>query len=125
MKIALLGFDTEGRSSFEFFQAQGHELEIRDQNPDIEVPAGVPAVLGDGYLDDLDRFDLMVRTAGLPPHKILEKSPGLEPKITTHINEFFKASPTKNIIGVTGTKGKGTTSALICKMLEAAGKTAY
>jgi UDP-N-acetylmuramoylalanine--D-glutamate ligase len=125
MKIALLGFDIEGRSSLEFFKARGHQVEIRDQNPDTQVPEDVPAVLGDKYLDDLDGFDLVVRTAGLPPRKILEKNPGLEPKITSHINEFFKASPTKNIIGVTGSKGKGTTSTLIYKMLQAAGKTAY
>jgi UDP-N-acetylmuramoylalanine--D-glutamate ligase len=125
MKIAILGFDVEGRSTYDYFAGQGHELTIRDQNPELQVPAGLPAVLGGNYLDDLDRFDLVVRTAGLPPGKILEKNPGLEPKITTHINQFFKATPTKNIIGVTGTKGKGTTSTLITKMLQAAGKTAY
>lgn len=125
MKIAILGFDVEGRSSFEYFKAQGHDLTICDQNPDTNVPEGVPAVLGSGYLDDLDRFDLVVRTAGLPPHKILEKNPDLGPKITTQVNEFFKAAPTKNIIGITGTKGKGTTSTLVYKMLEAAGKTVH
>jgi UDP-N-acetylmuramoylalanine--D-glutamate ligase len=122
MKIAILGYDIEGRSSYEYFASQGHELTICDQNPELEVPAGVPAVLGDNYLEGLDRFDLLVRTAGLPPSKILEQNPGVEAKITSHINQFFKASPTSNIIGVTGTKGKGTTSTLLAKMLEAAGK---
>lgn len=122
MKIALLGFDREGRASYDYFVGQGgHDIEIRDQNPDIDVPAAATSVLGQGYLDDLDKFDLVVRTAGLPPHLILDKNPDVSAKLTTHINEFFKALPTRRIIGVTGTKGKGTTSTLIAKMLEAAG----
>lgn len=122
MKIAILGYDVEGRASFDYFTAQGgHELTICDRNAEIRVPADVDSVLGDGYLDDLDRFDLLVRTAGLPPHAILEKNPGVADKITTQVNEFLKVCPTGNVIGVTGTKGKGTTSTLIARMLEAAG----
>src|SRR6185312_4011449 len=97
MKIAILGYDVEGRASYEYFKAQGHELTIYDQNLAIAIPEGVPAVLGENYLDELDRFDLLVRTAGLPPSKILEKNPAVADKITTHINEFLHACPTKNI----------------------------
>lgn len=126
MKIAILGFDVEGRASYEYFAAQGgHELTICDQNPELKVPAGAASVLGDQYLDNLDQYDLLVRTPGLPPQKILEHSPGVEAKITSQTNEFLKASPTRNLIGVTGTKGKGTTSMMITEMLKAAGKTVY
>jgi UDP-N-acetylmuramoylalanine--D-glutamate ligase len=125
MKVAIVGFDTEGRSSLEYFSRLGHDITICDQNPDIEVPHGVEAVLGETYLDDLDRFDLIVRTAGLRPQVILEKNPNVGTKLTSQTNTFFHASPTKNIIGVTGTKGKGTTSTLITKMLEAAGKHVF
>ena len=86
MKIAILGYDTEGKVSYDYFLAQGHELTICDQNPNIEVPEGAESVLGNEYLDNLDRFDLLVRTAGMPPHLILDKNPGVESKITTHIN---------------------------------------
>ena len=41
------------------------------------------------------------------------------------MNEFLRVCPTKNVIGITGTKGKGTTSTLIFQMLEAAGKDVY
>lgn len=125
MKIAIVGFATEGQTSFEYFSKQGHEVSIRDQNPDLSVPEGVNAVLGDTYLDDLDAFDLVVRTASLAPQLILEKNPGIGSKITTQINEFFKLSPTNHIIGVTGTKGKGTTSSLITNMLAASGKSVH
>lgn len=125
MNIALLGFDVEGRASYKYFTDNGDTVTICDQNADTAVPPGVNSKLGDGYLDNLDEFDLVVRTPGLHPNKILEKNPGMERKITSGTNEFFKAAPTRNIIGVTGTKGKGTTSTLIAKMLEAAGKKVF
>ncbi len=123
MNIAIVGYDTEGRVTHDYFDAQGHELTILDQKTDLAIPEGAESVLGEHYLDDLDRFDLIVRTAGLPPRLIIEKNPSVAAKITTHINEFMRVCPTRNIIGVTGTKGKGTTSTLIARMLEAAGKT--
>lgn len=122
MKVAILGYDTEGKVSYTYFAARGDEVTICDQKTDVAVPEGVDAVLGDTYLNDLDRFDLIVRTAGMPPHVILDKNPDVANKITTQVNEFLRVCPTKNIIGVTGTKGKGTTSTLISKMLEASGK---
>jgi UDP-N-acetylmuramoylalanine--D-glutamate ligase len=123
MKIAIIGFSLEGRSSYEYFKAQGgHELEIRDSNPATEIPEGVSSVLGPGYLDDLDRFDLLVRTAGLPPSLIFEKNPAVGRKITSNLNEFMKVCPTKNVIGITGTKGKGTTATMVSLMLKAADK---
>lgn len=124
MKIAIIGYDTEGRATYEFFARQGgHEITICDQKSELEVPSIADSVLGDGYLKDLDRFDLIIRTAGMHPRIILDKNPGVAQKISTHINEFFKASPTQNIIGITGTKGKGTTSSLVTHMLEVSGKT--
>ncbi len=125
MKVAIVGFDTEGRSSYKYFAAQGHDITICDQKTDIEVPKGAASSLGEHYLENLDEYDLIVRTAGLPPRAILQQNPGIDTKITTQINEFFRATPTQNIIAVTGTKGKGTTSSLIANMLDAAGKHVF
>jgi len=125
MKVAILGFDIDGKASFDYYKSQGAEITICDQKTDVEVPNGVASQLGDGYLDNLDQFDVLVRTAGMPPRVILEKNPGVAGKITSQINEFLRVCPTKNVIGVTGTKGKGTTSTLITKILEADGKHAF
>ena len=125
MNIAVIGFATEGKVSLEYFRTRGHDVTVCDRDESVEVPAGVATQLGEEYLTNLDRFDVVVRTAGMQPSVILEQNPGIESKITTAVNEFLAQCPTKNTIGVTGTKGKGTTSTLTVKMLEAAGHTVW
>lgn len=125
MHVAIIGFGLEGQSALTYWQQQSADITVCDQRSDISLPPHVHAQLGEHYLDNLDRFDLIVRSAGITPTIILEKNPGIEPKITSVINEFLRVCPTKNIIGVTGTKGKGTTSTLITQMLEAAGKDVF
>lgn len=125
MHIAIVGFATEGRISLEYYTARGHSVTVCDANPEVSVPDGIASQLGSTYLDNLDRFDVIVRTAGIHPRLILEKNPGVASKITTAVNEFLANCPTKNTIGITGTKGKGTTSTLTAKILEAAGKTVW
>ncbi len=125
-KVAVLGFDIEGKTSYEYYRGLGAEVTICDQKADLETPAGAPTQLGPTYLDGLDRFDIIVRTAGLIPSKVLAVNPpAIAGKITTQINEFLRVCPTRNVIGVTGTKGKGTTSTLITKILQAAGHDTY
>lgn len=125
MNVAIVGFETEGKLNYAYWRAKGADITICDQDPDKVIPAGVPSQLGEGYLHDLDRFDVIVRTAGLNPDLILAANANVKDKITTAVNEFLQVCPTKNVIGVTGTKGKGTTSTLIAKMLGAAGKQVY
>lgn len=128
MNVAIVGYALDGRSSCDYFLARGDSVTICDQNINLasEIPKGVVAKLGPHYLDDLDRFDLVVRTSGMSGEIILKKYPDiLDNAVTTNVNEFLRASPTKNIIGVTGTKGKGTTSTLIAKILEEADERVF
>jgi UDP-N-acetylmuramoylalanine--D-glutamate ligase len=125
MKIAILGFGLEGESSYRYFDNSDAEVVIHDQNTALELPNGYKSVLGDSYLDNLNKYDLIMRTAGIAPSLVLEKNPGIESKLTSQLNEFLGKCPSKNVVGVTGTKGKGTTSTLITRMLEASGKTVH
>lgn len=125
MKVAIIGFATEGRVSYDYFVRKGHEVTICDQNPTIAVPFDARTQLGEGYLANLHDYDLIVRSAGISPEVIIRQNPGVEPKITTAVNEFLDVCPTRHTIGVTGTKGKGTTSTLITKILEAAGMRVF
>lgn len=125
MKVAIVGFGIEGRSALPYWLERGADVTVCDKNEGAEVPPGVKTQLGADYLKDLGRFDVIVRTVGMHPKIILAENPGVKDKITTNINEFLRVCPTKNVIGVTGTKGKGTTSTLIVKMLEANGKHVF
>lgn len=125
MKIAILGFGSQGAAALEYWASPENEITVCDTNTELKLPETVQAKLGANYLQGLDEFDLIVRSPSIHPRDIYKASPGVEDKITTVTNEFFKVCPTKNIIGVTGTKGKGTTSTLITKMLEAAGKQVH
>ena len=128
MNIAILGFAGQGKSAYEYWDQPGNKITICDAKIDVVVPDGAMAHLGPDYLKHLDEFDLLVRTPALHPRDIVAANPevpNILDKVTTVTNEFFKVCPSKNIIGVTGTKGKGTASTLIAKMLEAAGKKVH
>lgn len=122
MKIAILGYGLEGQAAHDYWR-EGNEITICDQNPDLVVPDGIQKSLGENYLANLDGFDVIVRSPFVKPKDIASNnSPEILEKVTSNTNEFFRVCPTKNIIGVTGTKGKGTTSTLITKLLESTGK---
>jgi UDP-N-acetylmuramoylalanine--D-glutamate ligase len=126
MKIAILGYGLQGESSYHYWNKDGNQLTVCDLNTSTTVPVGVESQLGESYLSNLDRFDLIIRTPFLYPKDIVDANqPDILNKVTTNTNEFFRVCPSKNIIGVTGTKGKGTTSTLIAKLLEATGKTVH
>ena len=125
MNVALVGFELEGRAALAYWQGLGASVTVCDQDTAKQVPAGVAKQLGPEYLKNLDRFDVIWRTPVVNPEIILRENPGVKDKITTTINEFLHVCPSKRVIGVTGTKGKGTTSTLIARMLQAAGETVF
>jgi UDP-N-acetylmuramoylalanine--D-glutamate ligase len=121
MKIAIAGYGLEGESSYHYWSAQGgHDITIVDQKqPEREVPEGVALIIGEDAFQELSGFDLVIRTPSLAPAKI--RTDG---KIWSATNEFFEKCPVL-IIGVTGTKGKGTTASLIASIFEASGRKTW
>ncbi len=121
MKIAIAGYGIEGEENYRYFSSLGHDVMIVDEHPALDrpVPEGARTMLGEGVFAKLDEFDMIVRTAGLPPRKLPYPS-----KVWSMTNEFLSKCPVP-VIGVTGTKGKGTTSSLIASILRAAGKNVH
>lgn len=125
MNIAIIGFGVEGKAAYEYWRS-GNNITICDQSTTLDLPADVSAKVGEHYLKGLDAFDLIVRSPFVRPDSITNaNSDATSGKVTSCTNEFMRVCPTKNIIGVTGTKGKGTTSTLISQLLTSAGKRVH
>ncbi|HSX28093.1 MAG TPA: UDP-N-acetylmuramoyl-L-alanine--D-glutamate ligase [Candidatus Saccharimonadales bacterium] len=123
LKLAILGFGDEGQSAYRYFKAQGAEITVFDEaaKPKYTVPSDVKLVTGADAFENLMGFD-----------KVLRGSPAIRPdrfetdgERTSITKEFFRLCPTKKIIGVTATKGKGTITTLVRDILQAAGLQAH
>ena len=122
MKIAILGYGSQGQSVYEYYKNTDNTLTVCDKDTATDLPEGVDSQIGEAYLDGLDKFDLIFRGPGVHPTEIVKANgKAILGKVTSNTNEFLRLCPTKNVVGVTGTKGKGTTSTLIAKMLEESG----
>lgn len=120
MKIALAGFGQEGRASYDYWNRDGNELTIADEREAVDgLPEAANTILGRDAFSKLGDFDKIIRSPGINPKKL----PYGE-KVWSATNEFFEKCPA-DIIGVTGTKGKGTTSSFIASILGVAGKTVH
>ena len=122
MKIALIGFGLEAKSAYDYFKSidQNNTFEIYDENPKskIELPNGVK-FFGDFHDFSKIQADLIVRTPAVNPSRLPKNA-----KITSVTNLFFEKCPAP-IIGVTGSKGKGTVSSFIAEILRAAGLSVH
>jgi UDP-N-acetylmuramoylalanine--D-glutamate ligase len=118
----IIGYGREGRSVREFLarRVPGARIAIADRNP---VPAhelpekGVAVFTGEDYLSACSQdFSTIIRSPGV---SIRDIQPHLLPSahLTSATNIFFAECPGK-IVGVTGTKGKSTTSALTAAILS-------
>ncbi len=109
-RVAILGLGEEGKDVFRWLKNNCKKCEV-------QIFDKVKTV-------DLKGFDVIFRSPGfyrLSSMLLDAEKAGAE--ITSATKLFFELCPAK-IIGVTGTKGKGTTTTLIYEMLKAAGKTA-
>jgi UDP-N-acetylmuramoylalanine--D-glutamate ligase len=131
-KVAVLGLGIEGRDAINFLIDRGAKVTLfdRKEEKDLDFAGlekdGIEIVSGEKYLEGgLNGFDYIVRSPGvyrfIPEISEAEKFGAI---ITSSIKIFFEECPGK-IIGVTGTKGKGTTSTLIYEILKADGRDVY
>lgn len=116
MKIAIVGYGMEGHSNYRYYRDKYPDAEITifDTKDELtDAPDGAKVVLGEDAFGKVKGFDLILRSPSIPPRDIAQ---------TDHhwsaTREFMRQCPAP-IIGVTGSKGKGTTCSFIAEILRA------
>lgn len=131
-KVAILGLGIEGIALLKYLDGVTSDITVLDrlstseiiQNLEEDERVGAESLIekykiisGEKYLDNLFDFDVIFRSPGISiNHPNLQKAKENGAIISSQIKLFFDLCPAM-IIGVTGTKGKGTTSSLISEIL--------
>ncbi len=120
--VLVLGFGREGRSTYELIRralpdkrfgiADIREIEVADSRVDLYC--------GDNYLDALGEYEIVVKTPGIS-FRDVNVPEGVQ--VTCQTDLFLRFADC-TCVGVTGTKGKTTTSTLIYDIVRQAGKSA-
>lgn len=127
-KIVILGFGLEGKSTYQFIRKHFPNIKLfvnynkKDENTEKEYlknDSNLHFISGENYLEDLDKYDLIFKSPGISFKDI--DIDNFKDKITSE-QELFLEYCNNLSIGITGTKGKSTTSSLIYKMILEQGK---
>ena len=118
-RIAVLGMGISNEPLVRLLAKEGMDVTVRDKGSKEGIP-GVKYICGPDYLEHMTE-DVVFRTPGIRPDLVKLPEHGV---LTSEMAAFFEVCPCP-IIAVTGSDGKTTTTTLIAKMLEAAGKRVW
>ena len=131
-KIAVLGLGVSNRPLVRLLLEFGCDVTGCDRTPreklDAEVleleTMGCRLSVGEGYLDNMEA-DVLFRTPGMHPgNPAIQALVAKGAQVTSEMEVFFEVAPCQ-LIAVTGSDGKTTTTTLISEMLKASGKTVW
>jgi UDP-N-acetylmuramoylalanine--D-glutamate ligase len=120
-KILLLGFGVEGQSSYRFLRKYFPEksISIADKNPKLIentlIQEKDSCFCGENYLDAVKNADIILKSPGIKMQDVIALHPNANISSQSDLMFQFFAS---RCIGITGTKGKSTTSTLLHYLLS-------
>ncbi|RDV06527.1 UDP-N-acetylmuramoyl-L-alanine--D-glutamate ligase [Sphingorhabdus pulchriflava] len=125
-RFAVLGLARSGLAAVRTLVASGADVTAWDNKADARLKACESVTLADPMVIDLSGFDGVVVSPGVPlnNHPIVDKAHDANVPVIGDIELFALARPTlpmHKVVGITGTNGKSTTTALMLHILQQAG----
>lgn len=129
--IAVVGLATENLPLIKYLKNAGARISGRDIKNSEKMGErfrellnlGIELQLGGGYLEDLEQYDLVFLSPGIPrslDELVAARKKGV--RFSSQMELFFNLCPA-TIIGITGSSGKTTTTTLVGEMLSRSGFT--
>jgi len=134
-KVAFIGAGVSHKTLIKEFVELGAHVTLCDQKKSVEdfgdyaatiKELGIDLSLGENYLDGFKGQDIIMRTPGFVGYfeKPLQDAMAAGTMVTSEVELFFDFCPCE-IVAVTGSDGKTTTTTLISKFYEAAGRKVH
>lgn len=129
--IAILGFGKEGQSTYNFIRRHLKDIKLTiidgnasllEKTPFLKDDKNLNLVLGDNYLDGLNNYDLIIKTAGISLKDI--DTTDIKQKLTSQFGLLLEDTDAF-VIGITASKGKSTTTTLVYNILKDQNKDCY
>lgn len=124
----ILGYAKSGVAAAAALKASGATVLVWDDKEASRQQATAAGYeLADPATLDFTRIAAMVMAPGIPlthpaPHEAVIKARAAGKQVISDIDLLFAACPEATFVGITGTNGKSTTTALIAHMLQSAGR---
>ena len=125
-KYAVLGLARSGRATVEALLASGADVLVWDDRGEAREPYAGRCAIGDPLAADLTGYAGVVVSPGVPlnTHPIKPHADSFGVPVIGDIELFAQARadlPPHKVVGITGTNGKSTTTALVHHILKEAG----
>ena len=117
--VLVLGFGREGQSTVKYIRdfLPEKKLVVADKNGLSLDDENIEVICGENYLDCVNDFDLVMKSPGISFKNVEVKG---DTEVSCQVDLFLRFAPCRKI-GITGSKGKTTTSTLTYEMLKSAG----
>lgn len=126
-KVVVLGYGLEGQAVVKYLLSKYPEIKLivadSNKNAVVEKSENIEKLfLGESWLCSMENADIVIRSPGVSYLQINSSSffNRVKTKITS-ITDIFLYRHAKKTIGITGTKGKSTTSSLVYAVLSSFG----
>src|ERR1700732_734546 len=125
--VGVLGLAKWGRAGAQALAAGGAEVQAWDDNPKVRETLAAELPIRDLATADWRNIAALVLSPGIPhsfpePHPAVTRARDAGAEIIGDLELLGRAQPEARYIGITGTNGKSTTTALIGHILATAGK---
>ena len=122
-KVLIMGFGREGKSTYNYIRKylKDFPLTICDQRTITDElvinDTNCNTICGPNYMDIINDYDIVIKSPGIA---VLDIEIDPSTYVTCQLDLFMKYAPCVKV-GITGTKGKTTTSTLTHLVLKTAG----